>query len=274
MKNITKLILLIIITISFSSCEDVVDVAVNSSQPKLVIDASIQWQKGTIGNQQMIKLSKTSDYFNSEIPTVSNATVYITNSTGSIFNFNEITPNGQYICTDFIPAINESYTLTVISEGTTYTSTEKLLATPTIDSIEQKSVSGFAGDEIQIKFFYQDNGSENNYYLIKFKNNQIPFPEFSAVRDEFFQGNQMFGFYSNSDLKKDDVLDMTLQGINERYQNYMNKLIAISGSNGGNPFATPPATLKGNIVNQTNSKNYPLGYFNLSEIDTRTYTVQ
>lgn len=274
MKNITKLILFIIITISFSSCEDVVDVAVNSSQPKLVIDASIQWQKGTIGNQQMIKLSKTSDYFNSEIPTVSNAIVYITNSTGTIFNFNEITPNGQYICTDFIPAINENYTLTVISEGTTYTSTETLLATPTIDSIEQKMVAGFGGDEIQIKFFYQDNGSENNYYLIKFKNNQIPFPEFSAVRDEFFQGNQMFGFYSNSDLKKDDVLDMSLQGINERYQNYMNKLIAISGSNGGNPFATPPATLKGNIVNQTNSKNYPLGYFNLSEIDTRTYTVQ
>jgi hypothetical protein len=67
---------------------------------------------------------------------------------------------------------------------------------------------------------------------------------------------------------------MSVQGIDERYFNYMNKLIAIAGSSGGSPFATPPATLRGNIVNQTNQKNYPLGYFHLSEIDSRNYIIE
>ena len=54
----------------------------------------------------------------------------------------------------------------------------------------------------------------------------------------------------------------------------MFKLLNIAGSQGGNPFVAPPATLKGNIVNLTNPDNYPLGYFCLGEIDTKTYTVQ
>ena len=54
----------------------------------------------------------------------------------------------------------------------------------------------------------------------------------------------------------------------------MNKLLNIAGGGGGNPFATPPATLRGNIVNQTNEANFPLGYFSLGEVDTAIYTVQ
>lgn len=274
MKNIVRLLFVFTLAIFQISCEDVVDVDVNSSEPKLVIDASIKWQKGTLGNEQTIKLSTTTAYFNETIPTVSGATIFITNSVGTIFTFEESTTLGTYICSTFQPIINENYTLTVIVDGNTYTSTEKLLATPEIESIEQKSVQGFSGDEIQIKFFYQDNGLEDNFYLIGFKKNDFAFPEYGVIEDEFFQGNQMFGFYSNEKLKSEDELFMSLQGINERYFNYMNKLINIAGSSGGSPFATPPATLKGNIMNQTNPKNYPLGYFNLSEIDTRNYIVE
>ena len=54
----------------------------------------------------------------------------------------------------------------------------------------------------------------------------------------------------------------------------MNKLITIAGSGSGNPFATPPATVRGNITNTTNNSDYPLGYFHLSEIDTVNYLVE
>jgi hypothetical protein len=54
----------------------------------------------------------------------------------------------------------------------------------------------------------------------------------------------------------------------------MNKLINISGSQGGSPFATPSATVKGNIINQTNPAQFPLGYFHLSEMDSKSYIVQ
>jgi len=84
----------------------------------------------------------------------------------------------------------------------------------------------------------------------------------------------MFGFYTNEDLKSGDQLTFGLQGISTKYYNYLNKLLNIAGSSNGSPFATPPATLRGNIVNQTDENNYPLGYFHLSEVDTKNYTVQ
>lgn len=271
MKNIFYLLCLFTLV----SCEDVIDLDLPTAQSKLVIDASIKWQKGTTGNEQTIKLSTTTGFYDSVIPTVSGATVFVTNSSNTVFTFTESPTNaGEYVCIDFVPTINENYTLTVQLNGETYTATEKLFATPTIENIEQTTVQGFGGDEIQVKFFYQDNGLEDNNYLIGFKYSEVAFPEFGALKDEFFQGNQMFGFYTNPDLKSGDELFMRLQGISLRYFTYMDKIISIAGSTGGSPFSTPPATVRGNIVNQTNSKNYPLGYFNLSEIDTRNYVVE
>jgi hypothetical protein len=274
MKNILKILVLMITSVSIISCEDVVEVDLKTAPPKLVIDAAIKWEKGTLGNDQMVKLTTTTGFYNTVIPTVSGATVFITNSTNTIFNFVEVPNTGEYFCTDFVPVINENYKLTVIYSGQTYTASEKLYATPEIDSVEQSVFSGIGGDQVQVKFFYQDNGTEDNFYLIGFKNNTIPFPEYGVAPDEFFQGNQMFGFYTDEDLKPNDVLNLSLQGISERYSNYMSKLLNIAGTNGGNPFASPPATLRGNITNQTNTENYPLGYFNLGEIDTENYVVQ
>ena len=271
MKNIFYILVLL----SLVSCEDVIDLNLSTAKPKLVIDASIKWQKGTLGNEQKIKLSTTTGFYSNVIPKVSGATVFITNSSNDIFNFVESTTSiGEYICTDFVPAINENYTLTVVVNGETYTASEKLLPTPDIVRIEQKTVEGFSGEEFQVKYFYQDNGQENNYYLIGFKYSGVVATEFAALSDEFFQGNEMFGFYTNEDLKSGDELFMSLQGISSRYFNYMDKIISISGSAGGSPFSTPPATVKGNIINQTNSQNFPLGYFNLSEIDARTYILE
>lgn len=274
MKNIIQYLALILFTISFSSCEDVIDVDLDTSAPRLVIDASIKWQKGTSGNEQKIKLTTTTDYFSNFIPPVSGAVVFITDSSNTVFDFIETPSTGEYICSNFNPVINETYILTVQVGGNTYTSTQKLMATPVIESIEQTVVDGFEGEETQVKFFFQDNGLVDNFYLIGFKNSINTFPEYGVVEDEFFQGNEMFGLYRSADFESDDELFMSLQGVDERYFNYMNKLITIAGSSGGSPFATPPATLRGNIVNQTDQENHPLGYFHLSEIDGINYTIE
>ena len=54
----------------------------------------------------------------------------------------------------------------------------------------------------------------------------------------------------------------------------MRKLTAVAGSTSGGPFATAPASVRGNIVNQTDFKNFAFGYFNLSETDYRNYVVE
>ena len=273
-KSVLFIFTLIISSFSFISCEDVIDVNLNTAAPKLVIDASIKWQKGTLGNEQTIKLSTTTSYYENIIPTVSGAIVFITDSNSIQYDFNEDIGTGNYICTNFSPVLNETYVLTVIHDGQTYLATENLIPSPTIDSVAQNDEGGFTGEDIEVKFFFQDNGLVDNFYLIQFNASFSNLPEYDVVDDEFFQGNQMFGLYFNEDLEPTNELTFTLHGISERYYNYMNVLLGIAGNNGGSPFQAPPATVRGNIINQTNFDNYALGFFRLSEIDTMTYTVQ
>ncbi|MBP9793624.1 MAG: DUF4249 domain-containing protein [Flavobacterium sp.] len=275
MKNFVKHIVITTFIFFQYSCEDVVDIPLENTTPKLVIDANIKWQKGTIGDNQTIKLSLTNDFYSNEIAIASGAIVRVTDSDGTVFDFYQMANSPDYVCDNFIPVVNKNYTLTVLYKGETYTATNKLMATPTIDDIQQETVPGFDGeDSIQIKFFFQDNGAEDNFYLVGAKNPLLSVKEFGVISDEFFQGNQMFGFYTNEKLDRGSTLKFTLQGITQSYYNYMNKLIAMSSSNAGNPFATPTSTLRGNILNRSNPENYPLGYFSLTEIDTREYLVQ
>ena len=270
-----KIISILVLSIFFISCEEKVNIPLDTGNPKLVIDANILWQKGTNGSTQKVKLTTTTDFYSNVIPTVSGAVVYITDSSNNLFTFLETPNTGEYVCSNFVPVINKQYNLTVQYAGQTYTASNTLLATPTIDSVQQNTVQGFSGNQIQVKFFYQDNGTENNNYLIGVKNSTKAVVEYDALQDEFFQGNQMFGFYTDNKLKTGDQLFFSLEGISLRYYNYMKELLSISGSGGGGgPFSTPPVTLRGNIVNQTDENNFPLGYFHLSEIDTLNYTVQ
>lgn len=275
MKKVFHYISLIIITSFALSCEKVVEVDLDTAPPKLVVDASIQWVKGTSGSEQKIKLTTTAPYYNTSVPVVSGATVFITNSTNEIFDFPETGNTGEYLCTNFQPVIGETYTLTVVYNGQTFTATETLTEVPDIeDTIEQNNEGGFTGNEIEIKFFYQDNAAEDNFYMIGFKPNDKPFPDYDVLEDRFFQGNQMFGLYSNEDLKAGDLINIKLYGISRQYYNYMNVLLSVAGSNGGSPFQSPPATVRGNVVNQANENNFALGYFNLSQVDTVDYTIQ
>lgn len=272
MKNIS--FLLILVSFIFVSCEEVVDVDLKTAAPKLVVDASIDWIKGTDGSLQKIKLTTTTGYFETTIPIVSGATVFVTNSTNTVFNFIESPGTGEYICTDFVPQINETYVLTVIRNGETYTATETLYATPEIGAIVQNNDGGFVDDEIEIRFFFPDNALEDNFYLTRFNAPVLAFPDYDVFDDRFFEGNENFGIFSNKDLKPGDVVDMKLYGVSSRFFNYMRKLLSISGDNGGGPFQTPTATVIGNLVNQTNKSNTALGYFRLSEVSARSYTIQ
>ena len=84
MKNNIKYFILAIGLFLFS-CEEVVDVDLNKSKPKLVIDASIKWGKGTTGNDQTIRLSTTADYFNNTVPPANGALVTITDSNAIVY---------------------------------------------------------------------------------------------------------------------------------------------------------------------------------------------
>ncbi len=257
-----------------TGCEEVIDVDLDTAPSRLVIEASINWIKDTPGNEQFIRLTTTTSYFSQEIPAVTDAIVTITNSDGTVFTFEQNEIPGIYVCTNFVPELNETYTLSIVYEGEIYTSTEQLLATPIVKRIEQREDAGVLGEETEFKFFFDDIENETNFYFIGFSDTYRAFPDYAVLEDRFFENNEMFGLYFSEKLKPGDTLNYTMSGISQQYFNYMNILLAQTGNSSGGPFSTPNSTVRGNIVNQTNFDNFALGYFRLSETVIEEYIVE
>lgn len=273
MKKATLLVLVLIATL-FHSCEEVIELDLNTAPPKLVIEASINWFKGTNGKEQKIKLTTTTGFYETVIPKVSGATVFIKNSSNTQFNFIEKPNTGEYICLDFIPEINETYTLTIISNGQTYTAVEKLISIAPITKIVQNNRAGFAGNTIEIKALFNDNGLEDNYFLYQYIYTSQTKSNYYVGEDVLFQGNEFFSLSQNDEIKVGDKVEINHFGISRLYYNYMNVIVNISGNANGRPFQSPPATVRGNIINTTNFDDFALGYFSVSEVDTKNYIVQ
>ena len=274
MKNIINLIIVILSVFFFNSCEDVVNIPLNTENPRLVIDASIVWAKGTTGNNQVIKLSTTTDFYTNVIPGVSGATVFMKNSSNVIFNFTETPNTGIYLCNNFIPVIDETYTLTVFNNGQNYTATETLKSVAAITSVTQETLNGLGTDFLKLKTSFNDPAKDENYYLYKYKFSKNLKAEYSVDDDQFFQGNTFFSLVLEEDTEPGQTVEITHYGISKAYYNYMSILLNVAGTSGGGPFQSPPATVKGNIKNETNFDNYPLGYFRVCESDVINYNIQ
>lgn len=268
-----KLIFVLCMSLFFG-CEEVIDVELNEAEPRLVIEASIDWIKGTPGNEQEIKLSLTSPFFEDGVTPANNAIVRIENSSGTIFEFFEEGDTGIYTTDTFDPEIDKSYTLFVLYEEELYRAEETMLSVVPIDFIEQENDGGFSGEDIEIKAFYTDPAGIENFYFFEFLADFSPLPDLEVYEDRFTDGNQIFGFYSSEDAETGNELRIRIHGVSSRFYEFMFILLQQGGEDGGGPFQTQPATVRGNCVNETDPDNFPFGYFRLSEVDEVIYTIQ
>ena len=270
-----KLGVLLILIGLLNSCTDVIDVDVPNGGARLVVDASIKWQKGTSGETQTIHLRESTSYFdnNPDVP-VTGASVTVTKENdGSIFVFFDQN-NGSYTATDFVPELNASYTLEILYNGNSYTATETLVAVSDINRVEQ-GIEGSGDDsEIQLQVFFDDPAAVENYYLGEFIPSNLPIPSLAVIRDEFTDGNENFIENDNDNYVTGATVDINVYGISQRYYDYLNIFIQQSGSEDNGPFPTTPVQLKGNCINVNDSNEEVLGYFRLSEFDTTSYTIE
>ncbi|PKP24978.1 MAG: DUF4249 domain-containing protein [Bacteroidetes bacterium HGW-Bacteroidetes-2] len=261
-------IIFILLAISLNSCEEEIDLDLNEAEPKLVIEASINIEEDG-SNFAFIKLTTTTPFFNTDIPFVADATVTITDENGIQYPFSH-SENGFYLG-DLIPQANVDYTLKITHKNELYTATTHLESAVPIEFIEQRNNGGFTGEDIELKAYFTDPSGKPNFYF--FEGLSSKGDSFDALKDTFFDGNLIFGYYLVEDIAPGDTVNFNLYGINETNYNFLFTLLLQTESPGG-PFETQPATVRGNIVNLTNPDNFPLGYFRISEVYRFSYTVQ
>ncbi len=105
-----KYLFIICLITTLHSCTDVIEVNVPEAPPRLVIEASMNWIKGTSGNEQTIRLSMSTPYFDNLNPEpVTGASVRVINNNDQAeFVFTDEN-NGLYTTVDFIPKMDQSY---------------------------------------------------------------------------------------------------------------------------------------------------------------------
>ncbi|MBJ6368988.1 DUF4249 domain-containing protein [Snuella sedimenti] len=270
-KNFVYILALSFLSIS---CEDVIKVEVPKSKPKLVINASLNWFKGSDGTAQYIQLTLSAPYFDNTVPPATGAIVTVTDSNNNTFIFTEEDNTGIYRTNNFIAVINGTYNLNIIYKDELYTGAETLIPVSDIDYVEQKNNGGFSGEETEIKAYYKDPKDIENYYFFEFINTDTEILSLEVYDDEFNDGNEIFAFHSSEDLNTGNELIIRNFGISKRFYNFMNILLQQSDDESGDPFETQPASVRGNCVNITNPDNYPLGYFRASEVASFQYIVE
>lgn len=261
--------------VGFTACQKVVEVDLPTASPKLVIDAAIDWQYGTIGNQQTITLSTTYPYFSKDsiAPQVSGAKVTVTDSLGQVFDFEPATL-GDYRCNTFSPMIGMTYRLQVDYEGKTYVAQDKLFPMPPHVEFQQNNKGGILGNAIEIRGFFKDDDQlKDNYYLVKIQSSHRKFPSYIDLDGKFFSKNAMFFIYADEKLKPQDTLNFEIYRISEDYFGYINRVLEVITS-GSSPFSTPPSSVTGNIVNHQNNKDNPLGAFRATQFIAKQYVVK
>ncbi|SHJ63765.1 DUF4249 domain-containing protein [Aquimarina spongiae] len=280
MKTVVKLFI-VTIAILFTSCEDVIDVEVQQGPERLVIEASIDWEKGTPGNEQTIRLRKSTPFFDTNTNTaVTGATVDITNTnTQEQFVFTDQN-DGTYTTDSFVPVLGQSYSLRIAHDGEIYTATETMTSVADITNVFQDREDGFDEELLEVHLVFTDPVDEENNYLFKFQRRGDLLPELEVAEDEFVNGNEIDWWYELEDDDEDgenqgpfapgDTVDIEFFGISRQYYDYIKILISQIGGVG--LFESTPVAVRGNCINETNPDNYPFGYFRLTEVVRTSYT--
>ncbi len=261
MKILYKLPIILLL-LFFYSCEEVVEIDLETATPRLVINAPLEWKANSDGRYQIINLSTTTGFYQNQTPKVSGAIVHVKDSQGAIFLFEEGAIAGRYECFNFEPQIFGEYELEIIYNNETYVGTETLYPVPNFDKTEQLPTS--IGDLLEIRAYFTDPENERNFYLLEENSSSTIVPGYFVFNDDFFNGQQTFYSSYDETLVAQDFVTFKLFGISSRHHDYLFKLTLSIESDLG-PFQTVPGLLLGNVKNITNHKNFPLGYFSLSQ---------
>ena len=278
-----KLFFVLLTVISFTSCEDVIQVKLDEGDPIVTIDAFIN----DMQLQQKVRLTYTDGYF-SQKPNepIIGATVTVKDlTTGVDYIFND-NNNGDYVWTPTDTLrVGHNYELTVTHQGNIYKSTSRMNRTTRVDSIiaEFKEGGGLAETEpgYDMAFLGFDiPGDTVDYYWIKSYRNGVFFNKggdinicadaaFGAGADGFpfitpiAQGITPFG----ERFKKFDVCRVEIHSINLETYNFLTQVQTQTTNSG--LFATSPENVKTNITNTTNDKTKVVGWFCMSAVGFR-----
>jgi hypothetical protein len=279
----SKIFLCLCLSLLFWSCEKKIDFKLQQTEPKLVVEATIE-----NGMAPVVFLTNSFNYFSSITPDllaksfVHGATVKISNgiTTHTLKEYTVPVINGYnlyYYSTDssnlataFTGQFQTSYSLEIQAGGQTYAAITKIPAlNKKVDSIWWKPVIGdTSGKQVIVMVRATDPPGFGDYVRYWTKRNSEPFlPGFNSVYDDFIidgttyelavepgiDRNSNANGYNDRSFKKGDTVTLKLSSIDKATYDFW-RTMEYTYASVGNPFSSPVKVI-GNISNGA------LGYF-------------
>ena len=253
--------------ILLTSCESVIEIELDYMKPKLVIEGVIN----DFDNQCIIKLSKTTDYFNHQTnPKVSDAVITLTDNLGTVVKFNEVEP-GNYLGESVQAKSCINYTLNILSEGKLYVAEATIPQKVNIDSLtclyNPESIFYEVGYVVSCHF--SDPEESRNFYRLKTYNiNDKSKAKYSKdlYNDDVYNGNNVELTWSYDVYQQSDTVIVELYSLDGQTYDYYKTLFPISGGAEMMSFTTPANP-------NTNISNGALGYFGAYSISRDTIII-
>ncbi len=248
-----KIFYLIAITFTLFSCQKVIDVDLNESNPTPVFEGIYSAEDSTV----YVQLSLTSSYFNSDPSTSIDAAVVTIVDGSGVSSAVPSIGNGMYVLENYIPNFNTTYILSIDYDGTTYEAESDLPDSVSLEEITYDYFAGFFGSDpgylINLNF-YDPVGLGNYYAAVLTVNGE----EFGALTDlitqddQFTDGNLVTRpLFSDELAQIGDTIGLELRTIDEDVYYYINETQSIAGGNASAAPANPTS----------NWNNDALGFF-------------
>jgi len=267
------LIILSVLSLIWSSCQEVITVELPNQEPKLIVDALIRIDTTISSTLVTVSIRQTSDFFG-EISPVSVDQITMSNLDNPGNNTDQVldeTEPGSGIYQQFFSTeelARDRWFLQINYQGEFYVAESLMQYSVPIDQLTIGDGSLFSGDVTELLVRYSDIGGREDYYLFDYGND-----DFFASEDVFYDGQQFeFSYFYDEQFNPGDTLTVSIMGIDRDFFNYMN-LLREQSEGGFGPFATPAVSVRGNLINATdinnndnynnvnNPDNYALGYF-------------
>ena len=258
---------LLLIIISFSSCEKVIDLDLTNVEKKYVIEGVITDQAGTA----QVRISQTKDFDQpNDFPAISGAIVTVRENGGPAIAFAEASP-GIYEADTYTGAPGKSYTLSVSIAGKQFTAVSTMPAKVNLDTIFITDELLFTDTRKTVNAVFEDPaGGANNYRFVQYVNG-VKESQVMIRNDEYSDARRIVAklFYFTGDedyfgkIESGDEVTVEMLCIDKNIYKYWFSLDR--SATGGSGQATPSNPV-------TNLQGDALGYFSAHTFQQKKLT--
>lgn len=241
-----------------TSCEDIIQLELDDTTPRIVIEATINMTAQTATVQMT---TSNSFYESTRVLGVSNALIKLENEAGESFTLLESNA-GLYFSDNVISQPNEKWTLTIESKGEIYTASAIVPYPATLDTLIAEIENRPFGNEPEVRMSaeWQDQANVPNYYRLRpYRNDTLVTQSYTMIKDQFSDGNKMRTPIFE-EFKLGNKVRIQLISSDDKYYRYFSELSSVI-SNGFN--SSTPYNPIGNFDNDA------IGYFGIFSVSEK-----